>query len=283
MKNWNTILNWSLVALALVTTHHLRAADKPAPKEATARTVAEPDVAAAWQRRIPDLISDNLPLGEIINQLRQRFPEINFLVKQQSDSDADVNGVSVKMVLRAVTLQEILKALELASGRPIQITGGPDGRLVVFESKRAALAVDANGLPVQPDPVTSRVFSISRYLENRSEKEADVALRQLDEVIATTSRMLTDASNSQRRFKPILNFHRNTKLLIAVGRPDELEVIEQVVRELQSTPSAPATAVGTAAEKEKRREEYRKALKEMNEGLKFETNPPGEPPAGAKP
>src|SRR5687767_13032529 len=85
-----TLLVQSLVALLLFASIPLNAADKPEPKNAPAKQVAEPDASAAWQRRIPEFLSDNLPLGEIIRELRQRFPEINFLIKQQTETEIDV-------------------------------------------------------------------------------------------------------------------------------------------------------------------------------------------------
>src|SRR5688572_16883160 len=104
MKFLNTMLIQCLLALLLSTANRSNAADTPEKKPA--RTVAEPNASFAWQRRIPEYNSDALPLGEVIQYLRQHFPEINFLIKQQGDTDGDVGSISVRMELRAVTLKE---------------------------------------------------------------------------------------------------------------------------------------------------------------------------------
>lgn len=233
-----------LLALFVCAASQLSGADKPETRNIVVSKVAEPNVSAAWQRRIPEMVSDNLPLEEIIRLLRELFPELNFLINNQTGVDADIGSVSVKMVLRAVTLQEILKALELAAGRPIQITGGPDERLVVFGTK----AVDAAGMPLRLPPVETRVFNISKYLDNRPDKEAAIAMKELENVLHTAGAMLSEATRGERRFNPQLNLHRSTRLLIAVGRPDELHVIEQVVKELQG--SSPANKVSSSPERE---------------------------------
>jgi hypothetical protein len=231
MKHLNTVFNSCLLALFLSSVGHLIAADaigkKPTP------IVPEPNASAAWQRRIPDYMSDALPLNEIIQHLRQQYPEINFLIKQQTETEIDVGAITVRMTVRAVTLQEFLRALEIAAERPIQITGGPDERLVVFESKSAAVAVDAAGLPLRP-VVQTRVFNISRYLE-RSNKEEKEALAELNDVLQLTGALLTEANRGARPFKPKLHIHRGTKLLIAVGSIEELNVIDQVVNSLQNS------------------------------------------------
>ena len=231
MKHLSTILNRGLLALFLSSVGHLIAADAPETKPA--KVVPEPNASAAWQRRIPDYFSDALPLNEIVVHLRQQYPEINFLIKQQTETEIDVASITVRMTVRAVTLQEFLRALEIAAERPIQITGAPDERLVVFESKSAAVAVDAAGLPLRP-VVQTRVFNISRYLE-RSNKEEKEALAELNDVLELTGVLLTEANRGARPFKPKLHIHRGTKLLIAVGSIEELNVIDQVVNSLQNS------------------------------------------------
>ena len=236
MKRCHVILSQGLLLLLLATSYDLSAADAPQPKETAKKTVAEPNVSAAWLRRIPEVTSDNLPLGEIIQLLRRDFPELNFLIKQQSETDVDVSSISVKMTLRAVTLEEILKALELAADRPIQITRSPEDRLVIFENKPGPVAVDATGLPIQSH-VSTRVFNISRYLESRTDKEIATAMQEVQDVLQTVGRMYAETHQGNWKFNPRLNIHRGTKLLIAVGRPDELAVVEQVVMELQGGPA----------------------------------------------
>ena len=232
MNYRTTMISQCLLGLFLATSH-VPAADKPPETKPAPRNVAAPDANAAWQRRLPEFTSDNLPLGEIINLLRDKFPEINFVIKRQTDTDGYVSGASVGMVLRSVTLPAILKAIEHASDRPIQITGGPGGqddRLVVFEKKPFDPSVPADA------PVVTRIYNVSKYLAYRSDKEAAAALKEIEDVVRMAGRMTVEASNGARTFQPNLSIHPGTKLLIAVGRPDELMVIEQVIKELHNTP-----------------------------------------------
>lgn len=235
MKHVNTTVTRLLPALLLFAADLVVGADGPDRKPAP--VVAEPNASLAWQRRINDFMSDSLPLGEVVQYLRKQFPEINFLIKQQTESDIDAASISIRMDIRAVTLQEFLQAMEIAAQRPIQITGAPGERLVVFESKSAAVAVDAAGLPLRP-VIQTRVFNISRFLERsgKGDKEEKEALAELDDVLMITGKLYTDANHAARPFKPRLHIHRGTKLLIAVGSTEELNVIDQVVNSLQSSP-----------------------------------------------
>jgi hypothetical protein len=229
MKNCTAILGRSLAILFLTACRPLEAADQRETNPPV--KVAAPQAAAAWQRRLPQFIMDNLPLEEVVRSLRERFPEINFLIKTQGDLDTEGSTalISVTVRLNSVTLAEILKALELGAGKPIQITGAPDERLVVFERQRnpkPAVQIEAE------KRVITRVFNLSEYLAGRSEEEEREALWRLHEVVASTGTWLKE-SGGARDFAPKLHFHGSTKLLIVVGRADELAVVSEVVTRLQ--------------------------------------------------
>lgn len=203
-------------------------ADKPA--DATPRPVSEVSVNEAWQRIIPEYTADNLPLGEIVKDLQNRFPELNFHLKVQRVPDTgeriDLGNIAVRISrLRNVTLAEFLKVLELSTEIPIQITGKPGDRLIVFDSGTVQQA--------KSNHIETRVFSLAKYLENRTPEEQAKALAVLENVIAEAGKMYAEASQSGG-FNPRLNIHRGTKLLIVVGRPEELALVEHIVRELQS-------------------------------------------------
>jgi hypothetical protein len=223
-----------LAALLLAAATEAMGADKATPGKPLPNQMPEVNAADAWQRRIPEMVGENLPLGEVIKELRQRFPEINFLIKQQAETEIDVASIPISMSVRAVTLPELLKALEVAAQRPIQITGAPEDRMVVFESKAAAVAVDAAGLPLRP-LIQTRVFNIGSYL-SRSGKEENEALAELDDVMGLTGKLFLEGNPSARPFKPRLHIHRGTRLLIAVGSTEELNVIQQVVDALDNSP-----------------------------------------------
>jgi hypothetical protein len=174
---------------------------------------------------------DNFPLEEVVRQLRERFPEINFLIKTQGDPNTEGGPalISVTVRLNSVTLAEILKALELGAARPIQITGVPDERLVVFERQPNP---KPPGQIEAENRILTRVFNLGSYLAGRSDGEVNPALEQLYEVVELTGRLLREGGGA-RDFSPRLHVHKNTKLLIAVGRADELAVVSEVITRLQ--------------------------------------------------
>ena len=217
----------------------LRAAEGAATKPRKAQAAIEPSVESAWQRKVPRFQSDNLPLGEIVKQLRADFREINFIFKRQNNGDA--SGASITMDLRDVTLKEILKAIEVAADRPLEISIESDERLVVFEKR----TVDPSGLPVEA-PIATRVYNISSYLAQRPESEAAQALKEMEDVIHLAGEMLIRASSGARTFRPTLSVHPSTKLLIVVGRPEELALVEQVVTELQGREAKGSRKSGAA-------------------------------------
>jgi hypothetical protein len=244
MSKCTAIVQTCVLGLILIFAGNLCAADEAGAKSTQSKSVKEPDAAAAWQRRLPEFQSDNLPLDEIIKQLRNEFREINFIVKRQNDSDNYISSTSVRMTLRAVTLAEILKAIELASDRPLQIVGKPDERLVIFEKQ----TTDPSGMPLDA-PLATRVYNISTYLAQRPEVEAAAALKELEDVIQTAGHMMTRASNGARNFQPTLSIHPSTKLLIVVGRPEELALVDQVITGLQGPGTKSFSNAGAASSK----------------------------------
>lgn len=235
MKRLKSILQGLAIAAFIVGTENLIAGDKSAPKD-----VPEPSVAAAWQRRIADFRSDGIPLDELVNRLRMDFPELNFMVKEKARSE----GVSAQ--LRSVTLEEILKAIEPGTEERVRViwpTNNND-RLVIFDKGHGSrAAIDpATGLPMPgtADEKACRVFSLSKYLASRADKDADAAIKELREALENAWQMLRRANGQNIYDLPELSFHRGTKLLIAVGRPEDLSILEQLVKELQG--SGPSTS-----------------------------------------
>ena len=166
-----------------------------------------------------------------MDQLREQFPEINFLIKTQGDlnTEASTREITVTVRLNSVNLAEILKALELGTSKPIQITGAPDERLVVFERQhnpKPAAQIEAERR------IITRVFNLGEYLTRQSEKEELEALWRLHEVVRSTGIWLKE-SGGARDFDPKLHIHSSTKLLIVMGRAEELAVVSELVTRLQ--------------------------------------------------
>lgn len=218
-----------------------QAADKPAePKSAKGFTEAE--VNAAWERRMNEVMLDNMPLGEVVQQIRAQYPEINFHLRVRGPESVEISGVTVRITkLRAVTLAEFIQVLELSTDRPIQVTAKPGTRLVVFDIKAEA----ADSVPA----LETRIISLAEYIGNRSGTEMDERMVQFDDVLERARTTVLQANQGKRDLHPTINFHRGTKLLIVVGRPDELALVQEVVSGLQETarvnrfsgPPAPST------------------------------------------
>jgi hypothetical protein len=233
MKRMAQGMRLLMLVLLLLGRGTLQAGEKPPAAE------AEPSMANAWQRRIPELTSDGLPLEEIVKLLRQKFPEVNFLVKEKARSQ------SVALVLRSVTLEEILTALGPATEDRVKVvwpTNSSD-RLVIFDRPAQPLQVDPNtGLPFPAaGKKICRVYNVSDYLNSLPNTDMDKAIAEIQNVLETAWKMLRDANQDEDQALPTLSVHRGTRLLVAVGRPEDMIILEQVVMGLQG--SAPNTAI----------------------------------------
>ena len=77
----------------------------------------------------------------------------------------------------------------------------------------------------------------SRYLE------AGTTVDDITTAIKTGAGMLGQATGIRGETGPTISFHKDTKLLIAVGEPSKLEIIDSVLRALDSQrPVVPAPA-----------------------------------------
>jgi hypothetical protein len=122
---------------------------------------------------------------------------------------------------------------------------------------------------VHTPPRVCRYFSLSPYLESGQTVE------DITTAIQTGWKMLGDKET------PTISFHKETRLLIAVGEPEKLETIDAVLKALRPGPTPPpfidpATGLPVPAT---RPGMPQRALKAAPPGA---TVPPGEPPAPAK-
>jgi hypothetical protein len=79
-----------------------------------------------------------------------------------------------------------------------------------------------------------KAFSLHRYLEGKSQEESAVALARLEQTLEDAWNMLAQGEEGgPAPEKPRLSIHRNTKILIAVGLPEQLAAIEEIINALQ--------------------------------------------------
>jgi hypothetical protein len=161
-----------------------------------------------------------------------------------------------EVVLRSVTLGDILKALELTSEGRIryQLHGGKTGADPLTGMPYAGQVDPLTGMPLvapgtatmvsftyhpgvtpanaEPNPILCRVFSLRGLLADAPDvNRVNVELASLEEAIAMALDMLKKADAEVER--PEFSIHAETRLFIAVGRAKELEVVQQVVDEVQ--------------------------------------------------
>lgn len=209
---------------------------------------ADAELAAAWEKVVPRLEYERLPLSEVAQDLRRMFPKVNFIVPQ-SAGDAEVGHVT----LSSVTLADILKAIELASeGRIVASVagGGPGGfppgmggavdpltgaPVAPSRSNMVHFVHQPNlGVPGAPSPIECRAFNLTRYLRGRTGAARDAAIKSLEEAITLALGMLQQADSQVER--PQFSIHAETSLFIAVGRVKELGVVAQIINEMQNAP-----------------------------------------------
>ena len=80
---------------------------------------------------------------------------------------------------------------------------------------------------VRPPSKSCRFYSLAPYLER------GLTVDDITTAIETGWKMLGDSA------QPTINFHKDTKLLIAVGEPGKLEIIDDVLKALTPPPPSP--------------------------------------------
>jgi hypothetical protein len=170
------------------------------------------------------------------------------------ESNADVQIMPIKV--SNVTVPELFRAVQTASAREVPIVtatassgpGGGRGKSIQFKSGSLSFrantepvtddtiwAFQALGLPTeefkaalqaaQEQNVVCQYFQLAPHLE-------DHTIEDITTAIQTGWKMLKVEP------MPQLSFHKETKLLIAVGAKDQIEMIPQVLGQLQADNTA---------------------------------------------
>lgn len=142
-----------------------------------------------------------------------------------------------RMNLRNVTVPALFQAIS-ATGAVAFVTEGPPGHdavWVVRSRSRPLAPVAVMPMPaVMPPPAAPReevrVLNLKPYLN------ANLSVDDITTAIRVACEMLPDGG------QPKLTFHKETNLLISRGRPDQLELVERVLSQLDTTPAPRADA-----------------------------------------
>lgn len=150
--------------------------------------------------------------------------------------------------MKSVDVAQLFQALELASvktvtyesGRMSGFYGGSQGALggrAMYQTAQTAFGFKTQGTPsddsvwyffyqkpeLPREPVVCRYWQLAPYLD------AAYKIEDITTAIQTGWKMLGESA------PPTINFHKDTKLLIAVGENDKLALIDSVLAELAKT------------------------------------------------
>jgi len=169
--------------------------------------------------------------------------------------------------MKDVNVYQLFQALEAASRKTVVYTtatyiGGPQGGYKSYQQMTTSYGFKTEGPPKDASiwyffvqkpslpPGSSldasgklcRFYSLTPYLSR------GVTVDDITTAISTGWKMLGETP-------PEINFHKETKLLIAVGEPGALEIIDSVLKALEvpkpNTPGAPAAEPAKASDKTK--------------------------------
>jgi len=153
-----------------------------------------------------------------------------------TDDEADLHLPPLKM--RGVNVVELFRALSMASMKLIKIPGGTFSSNYGFDPSSGEFNDDTvwwfhHGKPVVTEPERScRFYQLAPYLETYKVEDITTAIQ-------TGWKMLGETN------LPTITFHKDTKLLIAVGEQSKLSLIDSVLQQLaQGKPQPQREATG---------------------------------------
>ena len=160
-------------------------------------------------------------LQEAADFLAKQFEGANFVVPPK------VARMRVTVKLRNVTLDQALQAIAFATENRLQTNQ-------VAENVYGFSIADGQPGSAPDERAMCRIFSLAS-----APAFIGIAPDKVNKMVAELKETLENAINMLRRAEPTstvetppLQFHPSTKLLIAVGKPAELAIVEQLVSAL---------------------------------------------------
>jgi len=137
------------------------------------------------------------------------------------------------MKFKAVTIPDVFSALRMASQKLERSGLGPTFYTQSYDFETQGHGEDAifyfKCTKPPPPQELCRFYQLSEDLKNYSIEDITTAIQTGWKMLAVKS-------------PPQLKFHPETKLLIAVGPPEELGMIDSVLKELRTAPQAPGSS-----------------------------------------
>ena len=167
---------------------------------------------------------NDVPLSEVADKMRELFGDVNVVLSR------DVENVRITLKLRSANLEQFSRAIEFASNEAV----------VVREIAEKTIGFSRNWEHQGETKPTCRIFALKKYL---ADKVSNKDQQQTHEAIDTLQKQLHEALTMLRRVTPEehlqvpeLSFNPQTELLIAIGKPSELDLVDQMVRALEGEP-----------------------------------------------
>jgi hypothetical protein len=181
------------------------------------------------ERRI-DITLKELTLAEAAEAFRQSWDGLNVIVPP-SVADLQIGPLQ----LRQITIENLCLVIPAATDGIVEATFDRD----TFLTFRPTVAIE------RTQPIC-RIMSLTPYLAGKPEKDAEKAIVELQDAVVQACRLLAKARRSGRLEQPEFSVHQSTKLLIVVGSPESVNIVEEVVNALSGGP-VPATSIGGGA------------------------------------
>jgi hypothetical protein len=209
----NTLLQFSLCAgLACQLLAQTATPLPPVATPAPATTPSATTTGELKEKRF-SVQFNNTKLEPVMDIIRAQLPDLNIVVPP-SLADAPVGPLK----LRNINVEGLIRAIEAAT----------DGRIHGEFDGDAYLSFSATQNVPQPESVC-RVLSLQRYLTGKKGDEVKRAIEDLNEVVAMARDHLENARNGIQLKAPEFSVHPSTKLLIVVGSPESVAIVEEVV------------------------------------------------------
>jgi len=143
------------------------------------------------------------------------------------------------MKFKAITIPDLFHALTMASQRREQVGGTVQNSFYTFDTQGQGenAIFYFKSQKASPPQKFCRFYQLAEVLQNYS-------IEDLTTAVQTGWKMLGVKSTPQ------LKFHPETKLLIAVGQPEELRVIDDVLVGLRSAPAPVSAQVSPGQKKD---------------------------------